>query len=175
MNDVPKPKAICPECGSEEAFFHCTLKNSEGEIYDWGTVVTCLECKTPFAIRTKNIGIIGTRRRDNKDSFEKVKKAFLSIYEEGDAIVSGGCPKGGDRFAEDIAEELNLPDDKLIIFKADWNKYGKPAGFIRNTDIAKTSDILIACVAPDRTGGTEDTIEKYVKFHPEGTLILILV
>lgn len=50
MNDVLKPKTICPECGSEKVFFHCALKDSEGNVYDWGTVVTCLECKTPFAI-----------------------------------------------------------------------------------------------------------------------------
>jgi len=31
---------------------------------------------------------------------------------------------------------------------------------VRNTLIAKDCTVLIACVAEDRTGGTEDTIKK---------------
>jgi len=50
VKDVPKPETICPECGNEEAFFHCALQD-EGGIYDWGTLVTCLECKTPYNLQ----------------------------------------------------------------------------------------------------------------------------
>jgi len=44
--------------------------------------------------------------------------------------------------------------------ESEWNKYGRGAGIARNTLIANNCDILIACVSPDRTGGTEDTIKK---------------
>jgi len=115
------------------------------------------------------IGIIGTRRRDDLYSYDKVLDEFLHVYKEGDTLVSGGCPKGGDRFAEVIAERCIIP---IKIYPADWERYGKGAGFIRNTDIARESDVLIACVASDRKGGTEDTIKKFQKFHPEGLLIL---
>ena len=47
--DIPKPKVICPECGHKEVFFHCALHDNEGDIYDWGTLVTCLNCKILFA------------------------------------------------------------------------------------------------------------------------------
>ena len=47
------------------------------------------------------------------------------------------------------------------------------AGFVRNGDIAKDSDVLIACVAPDRTGGTEDTIKKFLKLKTEKCLFLV--
>jgi hypothetical protein len=36
---------------------------------------------------------------------------------------------------------------------------------MRNGDIAADADILIAATAPDRTGGTEDTITKWLKLH----------
>lgn len=122
----------------------------------------------------KVIGIIGSRRRDSVEDFKDVWKEFSRIYEKGDSICSGLCPLGGDRFAVIIADRLGLPDEKIIWFPPEWEKYGKIAGFIRNTDIAKTSDVLIACVADDRTGGTEDTIKKFLKFHgEEAELILV--
>ena len=108
----------------------------------------------------KNIGIVGSRSRDTKEDYKKCLKAFMKIYEEGDIIISGGCPKGGDRFAEKIA---NSNDIEMTIFPALWDVYGKGAGFIRNSLIAKCSDELIAVVADNRKGGTEDTIKKFEK------------
>ena len=107
----------------------------------------------------KTIGIIGSRRRDNLGDYVKIKKKFFEIYKKGDTICSGGCPKGGDKFAELIAKDHNVP---IKIHKAEWDKHGKGAGFIRNTYIANDSDVLIACVANDRKGGTEDTIRKFL-------------
>ena len=143
----------------------------------------------------KTIGIIGTRRRDTKEDFELTKKVFTEIYKPDDKICSGLCPKGGDWFAVLISLNLGwisnnrernliynkvLRKDSLIFYfyptiwlPADWNKYGKAAGPIRNTDIAKISDVIIACVSEDRTGGTEDTIKKFKKFHPDGELRLV--
>ncbi len=108
---------------------------------------------------SKVIGIIGSRRRNTKEDLKKVNDAFLRVYKSGDTIVSGGCPKGGDRFAEIIAKLYSVP---IVVYKAEWDKYGRGAGFKRNTYIARDSDILIACVALDRKGGTEDTIKKYL-------------
>jgi len=59
------------------------------------------------------------------------------------------------------------------IYPADWKKYGKASGFIRNDDIAKDSDVLIACVADDRKGGTEDTIKKFNHMHSNPLVILV--
>jgi len=131
----------------------------------------------------KTIGIIGTRRRDSESDFIKVKNKFNEIYFPGDRICSGLCSKGGDWFAILIAGSMgwifdgydrkkiyNAAKDNLLKWKiepiwypADWNKYGKGAGFVRNKDIAFKSDVLIACISEDRTGGTEDTIQKFLK------------
>lgn len=117
----------------------------------------------------KTIGIIGTRRRNSEEDYRMVLHEFKSLYKEGDRIVSGGCPLGGDIFAERIARNMQIP---ITIHYAKWKKHGKKAGFLRNTDIANDADVLIACVAPDRTGGTEDTIEKFKKLK-KGWIILI--
>ena len=123
---------------------------------------------------SKVIGIIGTRRRDTDEDFKLVYEEFRKIYESGDSICSGLCPQGGDRFAVIIADRLGLPEDKCIWFKPDWEKYGKAAGFIRNTDIARESDVLIACVAYNRSGGTEDTIKKFLRFGKTDSDVILV-
>ena len=131
-----------------------------------------LEQKSKPNKKNKFIGIIGTRRRDTEEDWLLTFKAFVDIYEEGDIIVSGGCPQGGDRFAKMIHEKYYIP---YLEFPANWPRFGKRAGFIRNTDIALWSNYLIACVAEDRKGGTEDTINKFLDFYnkPKENLILV--
>lgn len=119
-----------------------------------------------------NVGIVGSRRRKYTEDFKKVEESFLKIRSEHEInmIISGGAPEGGDKFAESISSSYNIP---IKIYYPEWHKYGRIAGFMRNTDIAKESDILIACVHEDRKGGTEDTIKKFRKFHPNSKIILV--
>lgn len=117
----------------------------------------------------KTIGIIGIRERNREEDHQAVCDAFDEIYEKGDRICSGGCPKGGDQFAHEIARHTGIP---ILIFYPNWKRYGKGAGFVRNGLIARESNVLIACVSKNRTGGTEDTITKFEKRHPGVKAIL---
>jgi hypothetical protein len=118
----------------------------------------------------KTIGIVGSRRRDSRADHRACVKAFNKLYKPGDRIVSGGCPKGGDRFAELIAKRRGLT---ITIHYPDWDGPAKKgAGFVRNTKIAEECDILIALPADDRTGGTEDTIRKAAKLKKKIVLVL---
>jgi len=105
----------------------------------------------------KTIGIVGSRRRCDVKVFQKIERHLLGVYEDGDELVSGGCPFGADHYAEVLARKHQIP---IKIYYAKWKIYGKIAGFKRNTNIAADCDILIATPAEDRTGGTEDTIKK---------------
>ena len=116
---------------------------------------------------SKVIGIIGSRRSTTED-YVKCRKAFFEIYEEGDTIVSGGCPKGGDKFAEWLARAVGCT---ITIHHANWEKYGKRAGFVRNDYIARDCDILIAVVASDRMGGAENTISTATKLGKKIILV----
>lgn len=54
-------------------------------------------------------------------------------------IVSGGA-RGADRLGEKYAKKNNLP---IKIFEADWEKYKKSAGYIRNEEMAKYGNYAI--------------------------------
>ena len=56
------------------------------------------------------------------------------------AIVSGHA-RGADKLGEQYARENN---HYCLVMPADWNKYGKRAGYLRNAEMAKTADALIA-------------------------------
>lgn len=109
------------------------------------------------------LGVVGSRRRDTEKDKAVVKEAVLRF--DKPVLVSGGCPHGADRFAEELAEELGL---EIIIYYPDMTgvdsrgSYAK-ACYARNKLIAQKSDVLIACVAPDRKGGTENTIKEFIK------------
>lgn len=55
-------------------------------------------------------------------------------------IVSG-CARGADKAGEKYAEFNKIPIKK---FPAEWDKYGKSAGYRRNKDMAEYADVLIA-------------------------------
>ena len=119
-----------------------------------------MSAKNIGEVKMKKIGIVGSRRRNSPGDFNIVAMRFADLYEPGDWIVSGGCPKGADNFAETIAKSKGIP---ILIFYPAWERIGRSAGFVRNADIAEHSDVLIACVAKDRKGGTEDTLKKFKK------------
>ncbi len=66
-----------------------------------------------------------------------------------------GCAKGVDELGERHARETGRPIAK---FPADWKKYGRAAGPIRNNEMARYADALIA-VWDGKSRGTEHMIE----------------
>lgn len=54
-------------------------------------------------------------------------------------IVSGGA-RGVDELGEDFAKKLGL---KLTVFEADWDKFGRKAGPLRNKQMAEYADCLL--------------------------------
>lgn len=73
-------------------------------------------------------------------------------------VVSGGA-KGVDTAAERWANKNGVPFKK---FPADWNKYGKGAGFVRNQQIVDYANCVVA-FQYNKSNGTADTITKALK------------
>lgn len=77
--------------------------------------------------------------RDIMDKYVVSWAVHDSIFKVTE-IVSGGA-RGVDRLGEDYAEERGIP---LKICPANWTKFGRAAGYIRNEEMAKYADALIA-------------------------------
>ena len=73
-------------------------------------------------------------------------------------IISGGA-YGVDRLGEDFAREFGL---NLEIFPANWNKFGKSAGFRRNEEMAHAGDALLA-LWDGHSNGTRHMIDEMRK------------
>lgn len=69
-------------------------------------------------------------------------------------IISGGA-QGADKLAERYAELGNIPTQ---IFKPDWILHGKKAGILRNLEMVKVADAVIA-IWDGKSKGTKSTIE----------------
>jgi len=83
--------------------------------------------------------IAGTRTFGNYKLFKEsvLKNINISDIEE---IVSGTA-KGADSLGELFAFENDIPVKR---FPANWEKYGKSAGYRRNVEMAEYGDTLLA-------------------------------
>ncbi len=79
--------------------------------------------------------IVGSRSYCNYNELCKVCDFLLKyqiIAHRRIVIISGGAKKGADNLAERYADERGY---EKHIMSADWNKYGKSAGYRRNKNM----------------------------------------
>ena len=97
--------------------------------------------------------------------YELLKKAADKCIGDDatDVEVISGTAMGADRLGEQYAEERGF---KVMRFPALWNKYGKSAGFIRNTQMAKYAtankddDSVLIAFWDGKSNGTRHMIKQ---------------
>ena len=112
-----------------------------------------------------NVGIVGSRRWKSRAAVE----SLVDTLPPDTTVVSGGA-SGVDSWAAEFARKRGL---KVVVFLPDlptvpasWTANGNPrweytkAYHARNRQIAEHSHVVYAFVAPDRKGGTENTIKQ---------------
>jgi len=113
------------------------------------------------------LAIVGSRTFKNYKlvctEIDKLTKFGLCSINK---IISGGAV-GADSLGEKYANEHNI---MTMIFKPDWKKYGKAAGFIRNEDIIKNCDFVLAFWC-NNSKGTEHSI-KLAKQYNKGLKVI---
>jgi hypothetical protein len=112
-------------------------------------------------IKVLRLAVVGSRELEGflpiNIVLEEIKETLQSFE-----VVSGGA-RGVDNIAVTYADTAGLPKK---IFPADWDKHGKSAGFIRNSEIVENSDMTLA-FWDGQSKGTLDTVSKSQKAkHP---------
>lgn len=72
-----------------------------------------------------------------------------------DIVIISGTARGADQLGEKFAEEMGYELEK---YPADWDKYGKSAGYIRNKEMAEHADAVI-CFWDGSSLGTKHMVD----------------
>lgn len=103
--------------------------------------------------------IAGSRDFDNFISAEYNLLSFFKafgIHSIDIEIISGGA-RGADKIGEQFAKKYNI---KLTVFPAQWDKYGKSAGIIRNAEMAQyAKNGILFAFWDGKSTGTKNMIE----------------
>lgn len=68
-------------------------------------------------------------------------------------VVHGDCPTGADRMAQSFCEQVTFWETER--HPADWARYGKRAGFVRNAEmVALGADVCLAFIKNESRGAS---------------------
>ena len=100
--------------------------------------------------------------------FRCLDEYIENLCDQDITFISGHC-SGVDTAAEKYAE---LKGFKTLIFPAEWKKYGKAAGPIRNKQMVEAADVVIA-FWDGRSRGTKSLVVLAKKFGKALTVFKI--
>lgn len=85
--------------------------------------------------------IAGSRDFNNYDLLKEKHDFALRNKANGNVEIVSGTARGADRLGERYASEKGI---RVKQFPAQWERYGKRAGYLRNKEMAEYADALIA-------------------------------
>jgi hypothetical protein len=106
----------------------------------------------------QTIRVIVAGGRDFRN-YDLMKQKLDVIFSAKKVIVVSGMADGADRLGERYARENNL---LISHYPALWGQYGNQAGFIRNEEMAKTSDACV-CFWDGKSTGTKHMMDLATK------------
>ena len=111
---------------------------------------------TAFKLETYKVIVAGTRHFNNYALLSEKLEYYLSEkVKTHQVIIVSGTASGADILGCRYAAEHGL---QIELHLAHWSRQGRAAGPIRNTDMAKCSDALIA-FWDGKSPGTKSMIE----------------
>ncbi|MGV9815792.1 DUF2493 domain-containing protein [Streptomyces cellulosae] len=101
--------------------------------------------------------ILVTGSRDWTDINRVHREIFRALYETKTtyaeaALIHGDCPTGADAIAAEYGRTVGM---HVLGFPADWERWGKAAGFVRNSEmVALDPDICLAFIRNGSRGAS---------------------
>ena len=122
---------------------------------------------------TVQLVVAGTREYSNRDEiFARLDKYHQRCKDAGtELIIIEGEARGPDLISRKWAETRGVP---FRSYPADWDEYGKAAGFIRNEEMAKAGTHVLA-FWDGQSNGTNDMIERGLKHQRRVLVIPVIV
>lgn len=115
----------------------------------------------------KRIIIAGSRDFNNYKLLEQSLLDFIGSFEHNQIEIISGTARGADRLGEQFSNSMNY---NLVRFPADWDKYGKSAGYRRNAEMAKYAseeDGVLFAFWDGQSRGTKHMIDLANKYDLE--------
>lgn len=94
-----------------------------------------------FPNKKVHIIIAGGRDFNEYETLRLAFTDFLADFVNTEVAVISGMARGADLLGVQIAEAYSLP---ILHMPAEWDKYGKSAGYHRNADMANLATHLLA-------------------------------
>lgn len=103
-------------------------------------------------MKQKKVLITGSRDWDNIERVLEVLEGIKKRFGDDVVVIHGAC-RGADTIAGEVAKELFKPKPRS--YPADWKKYGRPAGVIRNQQMIDEEHVV------------DEPIDLCVAFHDD--------
>lgn len=96
--------------------------------------------------------ITGSRVWEDKEAIAVELRKVWKEHSSYVTLVTGACPNGADALCEGLGK---LAGWKIESHPADWKRYGKSAGYIRNAEMVELgADMCLAFIKNESKGAT---------------------
>lgn len=113
--------------------------------------------------------VAGSRGWDDRMVFHELMVEYTNRFDEPILFISGAAPSGADRLIIQWCKKFKYP---CLEMPADWDNLGRPAGFIRNTEMAKVASHLVAFYNGS-SPGTKHMISQGVEYKLQIRLVKV--
>jgi hypothetical protein len=110
----------------------------------------------------------GSRAWSQRPLVQQTLMRLQAVTGQRFKVLHGGA-SGADRVSGISADALGLGAE---VMRPDWNKYGKRAGFIRNSEMLAGRPDFVVAFWDGSSRGTLDTISKAVNEYRIPTIIV---
>ena len=110
--------------------------------------------------------ICGDRDWTDKESI----RSNLSSLQDVEVVIEGEA-RGADSLGREVAEELDIP---VIKFPAQWDRFGKAAGYLRNTHMLRYGQPDIVLAFHDNLEESKGTKDMVLQAQKAGVPVRII-